>query len=296
VTAESGREAAPPRWLVLCLASPPAGEEHLLADALRRAGARAVDRSGERVEAWLPATGQPEAAVRRAAAALRASTSVADPVITWSYATHAAWLARWAGGMEPIRASDRVVVDPRVGSAPPEGSVVVRLVRASAFGTAEHPTTRASLRLLERALRPRDRVLDIGTGTGILAIAAVLLGARSALALELDPVACAAARENVRANGVADRVEVRQGRVTAHALPRLGRFHLVLANLEGSILQQLMGGLPAVLEPGGRLILSGAVVPERVALLEAAEGAGLEVVAEERDGGWWSALLACPAP
>jgi ribosomal protein L11 methyltransferase len=294
-----GRDEAPLRWLVLSVAGAPPGEEHLLGDALRRAGARAVGRSGDGVEGWLPATSRPEAAARRAAAAIRASTSLRDPDISWSHASHDDWLARWGVGMEPRQLSHRIVVDPGndpAAATPPPGAVVVRLPRPVAFGTADHPTTRASLRLLERALRPHDQVLDIGTGTGILAIAAVLLGARSALAVDSDPVACAAARANARASGVGDRVAVRRSRVTDANLPRLGRFQLVLANVEGEILQGLMGGVHGALAPGGRLIVAGAVVPEREALVGIAEAAGLQLLEEERDGGWWSALLACPAP
>ncbi|MBW3535360.1 MAG: 50S ribosomal protein L11 methyltransferase, partial [Gemmatimonadetes bacterium] len=147
-----------------------------MVDALRRLGARAVIREDERVLAWLPPPADVDARVREAEAALRASTSMTDPALSWRWQSHEAWMERWGRGVEPRRVSERIVVAPPGRDAGGgAGDVVIRLEPGAAFGTAEHPTTRGCLRLLEAVSRPGGKVADIGTGSGILAIAAALL-------------------------------------------------------------------------------------------------------------------------
>lgn len=290
-------------WLVLSVPAAPTGEELLLVDALRRVGARAVERRGERVLAWFPPPARPRATVARARAAVRASTSMADPALDWSWESQGDWARRWAEEVGPRRVTGRIVVAP-VGRAVERGpsDVVVRLDPASAFGTAEHPTTRGCLRLLDETSLEGRRVLDIGTGSGILAIAAAKLGADHVLAVEADALACAAARTNAEVNGVADRLEVRHSRATAALLRRLGHFGVVAANLETGTLVRLIPAFPAVLEPRGWAVVSGVVAAERDAVAECAAAAGLAVRGEDEEEGWWTARLegareaGCPTP
>lgn len=115
----------------------------------------------------------------------------------------------WRRGLAPRRVTPRIVVSPtwEVPTLTPHEHLV-SLDPGLALGTAEHPTTRGALRLLDSRLRAGDRVADVGTGSGILAVAAARLGAGSVLALDVDPWPAAVARDNVERNGLSDRVRV----------------------------------------------------------------------------------------
>ncbi len=293
----------PDRWLELTAPAGPPGDTPLLVDALRRVGARAVERRGERVVALFPPPPDLQALLAEAASAIRASTSVAEPRLSWQWRSHAEWADAWRASHPPERVAGRLVVAP-VGSgwSGPEDDLVIRLDPAVAFGTAEHPTTRACLRTLAAHLAPGARVLDVGAGSGILSIAAALLGATRVLALETDPLACATARQNAAASGVASRIDVRAHHVVRHdfgrfwppggaRLRRAGPFGAVLANLDADTVLRLLPGFRSVLAPGGWLAISGVVRVERAAVLAAADAAGLVPADEEMEGGWWTARL-----
>ena len=165
------------------------------------------------------------------------------------------WAARSQADLQAIRAG-RVVVAPP-WSAPARlcpGDVVVTIRPALGFGSGHHPSTRLALRGLQRVDLTRRRVLDLGTGSGVLAIAAVKLGARRATGIDRDPDALDSAREAVDANGVAAEVELRQQAVD-EAKP--GNASVVVANLTGAALIHLAPIVAALVEPGGALILSG---------------------------------------
>ncbi|HUF51429.1 MAG TPA: 50S ribosomal protein L11 methyltransferase [Longimicrobiales bacterium] len=300
------RTAAAARWFVLSALVPPPGEEFLMVDGLRRLGARAVERAGERVMAWLPAPDDVAATLRDAEAVLRTCTSMTDAALAWRWQSHAEWRARWVQDVAPRRVTDRIVVVPTgcggdgdvddVSADRDRGDVVIRVEAGIAFGTAEHATTRGCLRLLERVLRADDcvvnRAVDIGTGSGVLAIAAALLGARAVLALEADALSCESARRNAAANGVADRVRVRGLMVGPAELRRLPHCDLILANLEAGLLRRLLPAVRDRLAPRGTLIVSGVTTGERAALLDAAAAAGLKVAAQDDVDGWLSVAFA----
>ena len=288
----------PEDWLVLRTPVPPTGEIHLLVDALRRAGARAVEREGDRLAALFPATDAVAALVAEVRLAVRTSTDLSDPSVEWSRQSHAEWAARWRTEQAARRVSERVVVAPvgvdlagPVGPVPGDDDVVVRLDPAVAFGTAEHATTRACLALLDRRVRAGERVLDVGTGSGILAIGAALLGAERVLALESDPVSCRAARRNVEVNGVAGAVEVRELEVGPPELERLGPCDGVVVNIEAGVSAPLVPAVPAALVPGGWLILSGVVGSEREDAVAAADRVGLRLVEERPVRSWWTGVF-----
>jgi ribosomal protein L11 methyltransferase len=282
----------PRRWLVVSCPAPPAAEAHLAVDALRRLGARAVERQGDRVVAWLPPPARLGPFLARLAAALRASTSLADPDLTWHWESHDEWAARRDRGPGSLVAGRIAVVRAGEEHDPEPGQVVVQLGPAPAFGTAEHPTTRACLGYIGDLVRPGCRVADIGTGSGILAIAAVLLGAASAVAIDSDEIACAAARANAILNGVAGRIEIRHVRATPSVLHRLGRFDLVVANLSAETIVPLFPALRSLLTPDGRLVMAGVLGLERAAVAAEAAAAGLQVVSGAETDGWWAGCLA----
>jgi ribosomal protein L11 methyltransferase len=281
-------------WLVLSALVPPAGEEFLLVDALRRIGARAVEREGERVVAWLTAPHDAAALLRDASAAVRASTSMTEPALAWEWRSHDAWVERWVRDAEPRRVTPRVVVVPLAYDDASHDEcddrfrddVVIRLEAGIAFGNSEHATTRGCLQLLERVLHDGDTVLDIGTGSGILAVAAALLGAHRVIALETDVLSCDSARRNIAANDVADRVDVRELHVTAADLHDMPRCDVILANLQADVIFALLPALHAALAPGGVLVVAGVTAGELASLLERAAAAGLAVLARETVDGW----------
>jgi precorrin-6B methylase 2 len=297
-------------WVSLSVELPPRGEELALAEALRRLGGRGIQREGGRVVAYLPPGADRPSLAREAEAAIRAATSLREPGVSVRRLAPGEDRALWGGSGGPARVSSRIGVDEVIpgegvagegddgtagASEVGEGRITVRIRPGPAFGSAAHPTTRSCLRLLDRLLAPGDRVLDVGAGTGILAIAAVLLGARHAVALEADEVACRAARENVAANGVEGRVALREGVADAAVLRSLGRtvgpFDGVLANIETGALLRMLPALAETLAPEGWLVLAGVPGGEAAVVRDAAERAGLGAGIEEPEDGWWSAAF-----
>jgi ribosomal protein L11 methyltransferase len=183
------------------------------------------------------------------------------------------WANAWKSHFTVHRIGRRTTVRAPWHDAPPAaGEVTVVLDPGMAFGTGLHPTTRLAMLLCEEELRPGMAVLDVGTGSGVLAIAAALLGAARVDAVDIEPVAVRAARENAARNGVGDRLRIESGSV-GPGEPFPGTYDLVLANIIARILIDLADGLIAAVRPGGTLVLSGVIEP-READVRAAFGAG----------------------
>jgi len=283
------RDAGTP-WLVISVSAPARGEELLLIDALRRVGARVVWREGGRYMAYVPASKSPATHVRDAEVAVRASTSRRDADISWRLAETGELEALWARDAGRVQITERITVVPADMEAAPdlEGDVVIRLFAGIGFGTAEHATTRGCLRVLQRRVEAGMRIADVGAGTGILAIAAALLGAAHALALESDALSAEAAGRNVALNHVADRVVVQQLEVRPGDLARLGPFDGIVANIETETLIRLLGDFRAALVPGGWLVLSGSPGDEPRRLVRTAGEHGLVLRDTVEDAGWWT--------
>ena len=185
------------------------------------------------------------------------------------------WANAWKEHYRVHRIGRRVVVRaPWHDHEPAADEVVVELDPGMAFGTGLHPSTKLCVLGLEDELRPGARVLDVGTGSGVLAIAAVLLGAAHVDAVDIEPVAVRTTRENAARNGVADRVAVAEGSVGPGA-PFPGTYDLVLANIIARVLVDLTSGLAAAVPPGGTLVLSGIIESREQAVRRAFEDAGL---------------------
>ena len=175
------------------------------------------------------------------------------------------------------------------------GRTVLELDPGAAFGTGLHATTRLCLIHLEKNLQPGMTVFDLGTGSGILAIAAVKLGASAVLAVDIDPVAVRAAGNNARTNGVSDQIRFRRGTLSLRA-QRVHRnaFDLALANITSRAIADFSGGLFKVLKPGGRLIASG-IHPQgldEVLISLALCGFNLETV--DCEGEWYAVVARKP--
>ncbi len=197
------------------------------------------------------------------------------------------WGEAWKKDLSPF-AVGRVFIRPSwIEAAPPPGTVEVVLDPGMAFGTGTHPTTALCLAALDRLLAatPGAHVLDVGTGSGLLAIAAVKLGAGRAVGTDTDPVALRVARENARRNGVVLEL-ARPGAVR-------GRFHLVVANILANTLAALAPEIAARLEEGGALLLSGILAgqDEEVRGAYLAQGLSPEPALDARQGEWRLVVL-----
>ncbi|HJU86839.1 MAG TPA: 50S ribosomal protein L11 methyltransferase [Gemmatimonadota bacterium] len=208
------------------------------------------------------------------------------------------WLASWRAAAVPIPVTPTLTVEPP-GARPGDpgagrGGRTVVIRPGQGFGTGSHPTTRSLLRWLETD--PGARVLDVGCGSGVLGIAALLLGAGFAIGVDVDADAIANADENRRLNGLAARLHLVEG--TLDAVARGARFDRVLANLDGRALVGLAGELVERCAPGGRLGVAGLLFPEREPFLDSLVGLPVELADERADEDegpgdvWWSAWIA----
>jgi ribosomal protein L11 methyltransferase len=196
------------------------------------------------------------------------------------------WTTRWREGIAPRRFG-RLTLVPSWLPVPEGADVVVVLDPETAFGSGEHGSTRAILSLLETLVKPGDLVLDLGSGSGILAIAAVLLGAGRALGIEVDADAIPVAQRNAERNRVADRVEFLEGDA-ADLAPLAGPADLILSNILRVPNLALLPAVTRALAPGGLVVFAGMELPEQDLFLPALERAGFRMVREADDEGWWA--------
>lgn len=160
-----------------------------------------------------------------------------------------------------------------------------------AFGTGEHETTRGVVRLLPHVVREGDRVADLGSGSAVLSIAAVKLGAAHVTAIEIDHDAIANAEENAERNGVSARVTIIEGDAAVF-LPLVAPVRVVLANIISSVLKELLPLVAASITRDGAAVLSGILLEERDDMLAFLAASGWRLAAEDREGLWWSASIA----
>lgn len=195
------------------------------------------------------------------------------------------WANSWKKTWKPFRVGRLCVVAPHRRGAPRAGDLVLELEPGGTFGTGRHPTTRACLALAQELVRPGARVLDAGTGTGILAVAAALLGARSAFGFDVDESSRPAAEELARRNGAADRCAFRTGGFEVLG-ERAEPFDGLFANLYSDLLQRHARDLAEQLVPGGWAALSGCPAEHLAPTLAALESAGLAAREVRRRGRW----------
>jgi len=214
--------------------------------------------------------------------ALLAELHAAAPGVEWHSAALAdrAWAREWLRDFKPLRFGERLAVVPH-GQEAPANAVVVRLDPGLAFGTGTHPTTALCLQWLDGLARPAPQgavnaplegacVLDYGCGSGILAIAALRLGASTAVAVDLDPQALLATRDNAAANGVGDRLTTCPPAELAAVLGEQ-KADILVANILAGPLQALMPEFADRLAAGGAIALSGILEDQAAALAAAAE-------------------------
>lgn len=196
------------------------------------------------------------------------------------------WSVAWRAGLAP-RTIGRLTIVPSWCEVPAGAGPIVRLDPGTAFGTGEHGSTRGALALLDRHLAPDALVLDLGSGSGLLALAAVRLGARRAVGIENDAEAVPVAIENAERNGLDDRVAFLEGDAGDLA-PLVGPAGLVVSNILRDANTSLLPAIRAALTADGIAVFSGMEAPEAPLFRTALDQAGFEVVEEVVDAGWWS--------
>jgi ribosomal protein L11 methyltransferase len=202
------------------------------------------------------------------------------------------WAEAWKVHYRPVPIGERLIIVPAWLESPDESRVSLKIDPGMAFGTGTHPTTQLCLAALEGQVPAGGAVIDVGCGSGILAIAALKLGAGRAYGVDTDPQAIKTACENAQANGVSEQIKLTigsVGEIQAGAFP-LRQAPLVLANIIAPILLQLLDlGLGDLVAPGGVLILSGILEEQVPEMLAALAAHGLTVI-ERRQIEDWVAL------
>jgi ribosomal protein L11 methyltransferase len=205
------------------------------------------------------------------------------------------WAESWKRHFEPLEIGSKLLIRPSWSKRPArKGQAVVVLDPGLSFGTGQHPTTAFCLRQIASRRRrgARQSFLDIGTGTGILAIAAAKLGYSPVRGIDCDPSAVRTARANARKNRVSHRIIFLRGE--AGKLPRhaRGKYALVCANLISNLLVDERESIVGQLKPGGALVVAGILKAEFERVQKAYEGAGLELIASKTEKEWRSGSFA----
>lgn len=264
---------------------------------------------GARVDPSRPAVVRGYVPARDAAASASAAASVTEALghlqafglrsigeLRTRIVQEAGWADAWKAYFPVLRVGRRLVIRPtwrRHQRAP--GDVVLALDPGMAFGTGLHPTTRLCLAALEPLAEDGRlagaRVLDVGCGSGILAIAAIKLGAVAALGLDTDPIAIEATIANSRRNRLARRIRARAGSLPSGEAP----YDVVLANLIAGVLVPLASFLYDELRPGGTLLGSGIFIDREDEVRTAFEAAGLQIAGRSSEGEWVALEVRRPA-
>lgn len=218
-------------------------------------------------------------------------------LISWRTVHEDDWANAWKQYFKPARVTDRLTIKPTWESyAAQEGEQIIELDPGMAFGTGTHPTTLLCLRMLESVIQGGEEVIDVGTGSGILAIGACKLGARHVLAIDLDPIAVSSAKENANLNGLSDDITVREGdllsmiKTSASAGEQsLGvqlPVQIVVANILAEIILLFVSDVYEALQSGGIYIASGIYKNKEDMVEQELLAKGFVIEAKHREEDW----------
>ena len=222
------------------------------------------------------------------------------PAATYKQIADQNWMEAWKQHYKPILIAERLVIVPAWLESPDPGRVPIKIDPGMAFGTGTHPTTQLCLELLEKAMPDHHlanhdfRVIDVGCGSGILSIAAIKLGANSALGVDIDSGSIENARENAASNQVGEELilgvgsvqEILDGRFAYRKAP------LVLANILAPVIVRLFdAGLADLIEEGGAILLSGILQEQAQNVLDAAQAKGLRTIERKQMGDWVALMM-----
>ena len=201
------------------------------------------------------------------------------------------WKDNWKEFFKPKKGGKHIVVKPTwYDYEKEEGDLVIEIDPGMAFGTGTHETTSLCLRLMEDYMQDGDKVLDVGCGSGILAIAGALLGSPEVLGVEIDPVAVEIAQENLKLNGVTGVARAQYGDLTKGIDFKA---EIVVANLMADLVMMLSADVAKHILPGGKYISSGILVEKRDQVAAVIRDCGFDIV-EIREDGMWCAIVATP--
>ncbi len=192
------------------------------------------------------------------------------------------WEKGWKAFYHPIEIGKRLAVVPSWEQYSTE-RVKITLDPGMAFGTGTHETTALCLNVLDNLVKGGETVLDIGTGSGILAIAAVKLGAKSALGVDIDPMCVRVANENAAINGVENEFSVKIGDLSKTVS---GKFDIICANIVANAIKELAKFIPSLLKENGTFLASGIIDTRCDEVVETLESVGLKINEVKHDGGW----------
>ena len=195
------------------------------------------------------------------------------------------WAESWKAFFHPQKITQHLVIKPTWRTYQPSpGEQVIELDPGMAFGTGTHPTTMLCIQLLEKYIKPGDAILDVGTGSGILMIAAAKLGAAKLTGLDLDPMAVDVARRNLDQNRIQpDMVELSVGDLV-HTVT--GHFDIVVANILAEVIIDLLDDVARVVRPGGRFLCSGIIESRQAAVAEKMAACGFDVIEVKMEEEW----------
>jgi ribosomal protein L11 methyltransferase len=294
----NGRDRPMRRWLAVSLLAPREFEEGI-SNFLMEQGARGVeeleeDSKGKRLKAYIPQDGKEKRVLRALHRYLKSLRSlnpeISDTQIETTTIFEQDWGENWKRFFKPLRVTSRFVVKPPWSRTRlQKGQMVIHITPGMAFGTGTHGTTKLSIRALERSLKRKGlSVLDVGTGSGILSIAAAKLGAGEVLGLDIDGAAVENARENVEQNNVGNIVKIRKGRIGDVRKT----FDVVVANIDLRSLKRMRSPLLRHLKSQGILILSGILEGERERLRQHyLETGDFQSAKKTQEEGWACLIL-----
>ena len=208
-----------------------------------------------------------------------------DAAISFEGVNEDDWAESWKQYYKPIPLGKVTIVPAWEKYEAKEGEVIVRMDPGMAFGTGTHETTRLVMRIMQDEIKGGERVLDVGTGSGILSICASKLGAKSCNAYDIDPVAVKVAKENAKDDGC-DNITVGVSDLLAGVDLSGGKYDFCVANIVADIIIRMMPDISDYLKNGAPLILSGIIAPRADEVRESVKKHGFTIIREEQENDW----------